>query len=113
MVMGNSNADSATRNEPESNNALSSVDAELQERLQYHYAEIEFLEEASAAVKLASQCLSVLLAVMKEMCHVSQYWIISLNITCSCELVPKFLVVDNEVSTFNLGGRRGSCVYRM
>ena len=49
--MGNSNADSATRNEPESNNALSSVDAELQERLQYHYAEIEFLEEASAAVQ--------------------------------------------------------------
>ena len=45
---------------------------------------------------------SVLSAVIKQMCHVSPYCLISLNITCSCNLVPKFSVGDKEAIRVHL-----------
>jgi len=44
-------------------------------------------------------CFSI--AVIKQMCHVSPYCLISLNITCSYNLA-KFLVGDNEAMTVHL-----------
>ena len=48
--MDNSDIDSAMANGPGSQNSLLSIDTEVQQRLEYHYTEINFLEGASAAI---------------------------------------------------------------
>jgi len=49
--MDNSNVDSKPTNEPQSRDALLSLDAEVKERLEDCYAEVKFLEGTSAAIQ--------------------------------------------------------------